>query len=70
MIAHEQVVRVWETVATLSERQRTIFLLRFVEELDLAEIAQITSLPVSTVKTHLYRALAAVRNRHAIKESA
>jgi RNA polymerase sigma-70 factor, ECF subfamily len=65
LIAHEQLALVWETVASLSERQRTVFLLRFVEELELADIAEITGLPISTVKTHLYRSLAAIRARHA-----
>jgi RNA polymerase sigma-70 factor (ECF subfamily) len=65
LIAHEQLALVWDTVAGLSERQRTVFLLRFVEELELADIAEITGLPISTVKTHLYRSLAAVRARHA-----
>ena len=51
--------------AELSERQRTVFLLRFVEELELADIAAITGLPISTVKTHLYRSLATIRKRHA-----
>lgn len=69
MIAHEQLGEVWETVATLSERQRTVFLLRFVEEMELADIAEITGLPISTVKTHLYRSLAAVRARHANNSS-
>jgi RNA polymerase sigma-70 factor (ECF subfamily) len=64
-IAREQLAQVWDTVATLSERQRAVFLLRFVEELELADIAQITGLPISTVKTHLYRSLAAIRSRHA-----
>jgi RNA polymerase sigma-70 factor (ECF subfamily) len=65
MIAREQVALIHQTVATLSERQRTVFLLRFVEELDLNQIAAVTDLPVSTVKTHLYRGLAIVRERHA-----
>jgi RNA polymerase sigma-70 factor (ECF subfamily) len=65
LIAREQLALVWETVATLSERQRSVFLLRFVEELELADIAAITGLPISTVKTHLYRSLAAIRSRHA-----
>jgi len=64
LIAQQQLAIVWETVASLSERQRTIFLLRFVEELELSEIAQITALPISTVKTHLYRALATIRASH------
>ena len=64
LIAHEQLALVWESVAQLSERQRNVFLLRFLDELELSEIATITGLPVSTVKTHLYRALATIRARH------
>jgi RNA polymerase sigma-70 factor (ECF subfamily) len=64
LIAQEQVALVWQTVATLTERQRTVFILRFVEELGLGDIAQITGMPMSTVKTHLYRGLAAIRSRH------
>jgi len=69
LIAQQQVARVWDTVATLSERQRTVFLLRFVEELDLAEIAKITGMPMSTVKTHLYRGLAIIRSQHKVAAS-
>ncbi len=32
--------------------------------MELPEIAEITGLPISTVKTHLYRSLAAIRERH------
>jgi RNA polymerase sigma-70 factor (ECF subfamily) len=64
LIASEQLTLVWDSVAQLSERQRQIFLLRFLEEMELTEIASITGLPISTVKTHLYRALAAIRARH------
>ncbi|WP_433983700.1 sigma-70 family RNA polymerase sigma factor [Tunturiibacter empetritectus] len=61
LIASEQMTLVWQSVAELSERQRSVFLLRFLEELELSEIASITGLPISTVKTHLYRALATIR---------
>jgi RNA polymerase sigma-70 factor (ECF subfamily) len=61
LIARQQVEHLWQTVETLTERQRTVFVLRFVEELDLATIAEITNMPISTVKTHLYRGLAAIR---------
>ena len=64
LIASEQIELVWQSVAELSDRQRSVFLLRFLEELELSEIASITGLPVSTVKTHLYRALAIIRARH------
>jgi RNA polymerase sigma-70 factor (ECF subfamily) len=64
LIASERVARIWETVAGLSVRQRSIFLLRFIEEMDIPEIALVTGLPVGTVKSHLYRALAIVRAQH------
>ncbi len=59
----EEVMAVWEAAATLPERQRTVFLLRFVEDMDLAEIAAATGTKEGTVKTHLSRALQAVRER-------
>jgi RNA polymerase sigma-70 factor (ECF subfamily) len=64
IIASEQMSLIWKTVSELSPRQRTVFLLRFVDEMELSEIASVTGLPLSTVKSHLYRALAAVRARH------
>ena len=64
LIASEQLALVWDSVAKLSSRQRNVFILRFVEEMDLSEIAVVTGLPMSTVKSHLYRALATIRNRH------
>jgi RNA polymerase sigma-70 factor (ECF subfamily) len=65
LIASEQMSLVWKTVDELSPRQRTVFLLRFVDEMELPEISVATGIPLSTVKSHLYRALAAVRARHA-----
>jgi RNA polymerase sigma-70 factor (ECF subfamily) len=64
LIAQQQVAGIWETVARLSSRQRSIFLLRFMEEMEIPEIAAVTGLPLGTVKSHLYRALAVVRARH------
>ena len=64
LIAQQQVTRIWETVATLSERQRSVFLLRFLEEMDIPEIAAATGMPLGTVKSHLYRAINAIRTRH------
>ena len=61
MLAREQVGRVWKAVEGLSERQRTVFLLRYVEELELSEIARATGLSEGTVKAHLSRAVARVR---------
>ena len=61
LLAKEQVKRVWKAVEDLSERQRSIFLLRYVEEQDLGEIAQVTGLSEGTVKAHLSRAVGKVR---------
>jgi RNA polymerase sigma-70 factor (ECF subfamily) len=62
-LASEQVAAVWAATESLSERQRTVFLLRFVEDMDLLEIAAATGLKEGTVKAHLFRALQAVRER-------
>ena len=61
MLARERVRQVSKVVSELSERQRTIFLLRFVEEMELGEIARATGLSDGTVKAHLSRAVARVR---------
>jgi RNA polymerase sigma-70 factor (ECF subfamily) len=60
---NEQVQAVWEATKTLSERQRTIFFLRFVEDLEIQEIAQSTGLTESTVNVHLVRAVRGIRKR-------
>jgi RNA polymerase sigma-70 factor (ECF subfamily) len=61
LLARERVEQVWSAVDGLSERQRTVFLLRYVEELELTEIAKATGLSEGTVKAHLSRALGRVR---------
>lgn len=64
LIAQQQVASIWKTVGGLSTRQRSIFLLRFLEEMEIPQIALVTGLPLGTVKSHLYRALGAVRAQH------
>jgi len=59
--AREQVALVWKVVRVLPERQRTIFLLRFVEDLNAREIAEATGMALGTVKAHLHRGLTRVR---------
>lgn len=59
--AREQVKLVWRAVEKLSGRQRTVFLLRHVEEMEIAEIAGATGLSEGTVKAHLSRAMGRVR---------
>jgi len=61
----QQLQAVWEATSNLSERQKTVFLLRFVEDMDLLEIAAATGLKEGTVKIHLFRAVQAIRERMA-----
>lgn len=61
VLAREQVGKVSRVVDCLRERQRTVFLLRFVEDLEVREIAQVAGLEVGAVKAHLSRALLRVR---------
>lgn len=57
----QQVEKIWKVAGRLSGRQRTVFLLRFAEDMELLEIAAITGMKEGTVKTHLFRALKSVR---------
>jgi RNA polymerase sigma-70 factor, ECF subfamily len=61
VLAKERLAAIWSAVARLSGKQRTVFLLRFVEDMDLLEIAAITGMKEGTVKTHLFRALQSMR---------
>jgi len=63
LLLKERVEAVWEAAGRLPERQRTVFLLRFVEDMELLEIAAATGMKEGTVKTHLFRAVRAVRER-------
>ncbi len=60
-LVREQVAGIWKATASLPERQKSVFLLRFAEEMTLLEIAAATGLSENAVKVHLYRALRAVR---------
>ena len=63
VLARERVKDVWRAVSELSGRQKAIFLLRFVEEMEIVDIAESTGLSEGTVKAHLSRATAKVRER-------
>jgi RNA polymerase sigma-70 factor (ECF subfamily) len=63
LLGREEVASVWSAVEKLSPQQRAVFILRFVEEMSLEEIAEATSLKVGTVKAHLFRAVSAIRQR-------
>ena len=61
VLVREQTQQVQAALENLSANQRTVFLMRFTEDLDLSEIAAAMSMPINTVKTHLHRALKSVR---------
>ena len=63
LIAKERVEMVHKTLRELSDKQRTVFVMRFVEEMDLPDIVTVTGMSLPTVKTHLYRAVGAIRAR-------
>ena len=50
-------------VATLPEKARMVVLLRYQEDLEPAEIAEVLKMPVNTVKSHLRRSLATLREK-------
>lgn len=52
---------VWKAAEELPARQREVFLLRFVEDKSVQEIAEITGTAEKTVKSHLYRAMTGIR---------
>lgn len=52
---------VWRVCESLPRQQRAAVVLRFYEDLDYAEIAEILGLAEATVRSHVHRALAALR---------
>lgn len=59
--------RLRQTLATLSEKQRMMVVLRYQEDLGPAEIAELLEMPVNTVKSTLHRALEELRGKLARK---
>jgi RNA polymerase sigma-70 factor (ECF subfamily) len=50
-------------VGTLPEKARMVVLLRFQEDMDPSEIAEVLEMPLNTVKSHLQRSLAMLREK-------
>jgi RNA polymerase sigma-70 factor, ECF subfamily len=50
-------------VAALPETPRTVMILRYQEDLDPSEIAAVLEMPLGTVKSHLQRSLALLREK-------
>jgi len=63
LVAREKLAAVWLAAEKLSPQQRSVFVLRFVEQMSLEEIAAATDLKLGTVKAHLFRALGTVRKQ-------
>src|SRR5215472_823959 len=63
ILAKEKVKELYAVLETLSYNQRTIFLMKFSEEMSVDEISEILGMAVNTVRTHLHRALKAVRSK-------
>ncbi len=52
----------------LSRMEREVFMLRFMDDLNITEIAHILKKSESTVKTHLYRALAKFKKENSLRQ--
>ncbi|MGA3126247.1 MAG: sigma-70 family RNA polymerase sigma factor [Candidatus Korobacteraceae bacterium] len=61
LLARERLAHVFAVVEYLPEQQRAVFVTRFMEEMSTEEIAMAMSLRPATVRTHLYRALSAIK---------
>jgi len=61
MQSHESCAEVAEVLLKLEPNYREVLVLRFHEEMSLEEIASVTRAPLSTVKSRLYRGLAALK---------
>ena len=62
VVAGEQAERVQGVLRRLPPEAREVLVLRFQEEMDLGEIAEVVKAPLSTVKSRLYRGLETFRN--------
>jgi RNA polymerase sigma-70 factor (ECF subfamily) len=61
LLAKEDAQRALEALNALPEKQRMVATLRFLEDMDVAEIAESLSMKVGTVKAHLFRAVHTIR---------
>lgn len=61
LLAREELSAVLSATASLSPQQRAIFLMRFSEDMPLAEIAQVLGLRTGSVKAQLSRAVGKIR---------
>jgi RNA polymerase sigma-70 factor (ECF subfamily) len=50
-VAKQQVESIWKVAGRLSRKQQTVFLLRFVEDMELLEIVAVTGMKEGTVNS-------------------
>jgi RNA polymerase sigma factor (sigma-70 family) len=58
---------VLESIERLPQAQRTVLTLYYLQELSIEEIAEVTSMPSGTIKTHLFRGRNSLRNDVSLK---
>jgi len=63
LLAREKVKLITHILESLPHKQRTIFLLKLSEEMRVKDISEALGIPIPTVRTHLHRALKAIRSR-------
>jgi RNA polymerase sigma-70 factor (ECF subfamily) len=63
LLRQERAAQVAKALESLSFNQRTIFLMHFQEGMNVPEISSAIDMSVNTVKTHLHRAIKAVRQK-------
>ena len=66
-------VELWNSIRQLSEKlssmEREVFFLRFIDDLNIREIAEVLKKSESAIKTHLYRALKKFKEDSTLMES-
>jgi len=65
---HEALIDLYNAIDTLAEREKTIIILKYLEDMTLEQVAAVMQIPLGTVKTNLNRALKELRFE--IKENA
>jgi DNA-binding CsgD family transcriptional regulator len=63
MLVGEQATHVQLALKSLSPKQRMVFIMRFLDDMEPQEISAATGMSLSTVKTHIQRAMKSVRTR-------
>jgi len=69
VIARQRLAAVCTAVEKMARKQKTCFLLRFVDELSLQDIAEVMGVQVGTVKAHLARATGTLRRQVGAREA-